>query len=1485
MAVSGNASEKTLRRVHSMLTVFNKDKQQNRAQCCCLRKSRQQHPPASIRALDTTDKKQFAPVGWRRQFPGAVEALYQQYYSEKAFHYSRRASIMCLVFQIVLVVSELSRIEDWSSNYTAVIIATRGTAILTLCCHLVWAQSISHQHGVRWNQNITLGVWLVLFVAQVTVATCLSSLRTDVLFKQLPVAGLENVTSFGYSGTSGIISMYSFGVLCLFVQLAGMTSQRAFAVSAVSLLCQVSLEAALSGRQVSYEMVILAILYALISAGASYGSDLNRRRLFASLLLLNADARRSQELVNSMLPKCIVNALQAKDTKISEQPSNLPQTRIVFQPPKPAVWSPSSPPLLSPGAGRFPPNLASEQKSIARHSFRVIPHRGMFTSPKYGRAKQSWQSVRSHIPTALTAIPAPTLGSKLPGVSNPTHNQPPQIGQYSQSQVAPTGLQQLPATGFWAGLGIRARQAAFLAASWITAEADQPAEQILSGDGSAVVRLELEHEHYLESVEAAERQAHCRASVGSILEVASTGSQVFSPASSCLSHSIRSPISPESVSGRPQHFHWGAGNATGPVSVAYLYEHVSVCFVYVCGVAQLSSSCDPIQLVRALNNLYSAFDSIVRRCGAYKVMAIADMYIIVTGVPEVGDVHHGKRLLDTVAAIIQEARRPIHVLEESKLQVKVGLHCGSVAAGVIGMRTRNFHVFGDTVNFASRMCSTGQPGRIHCSKRFKEELTAEDRFIARKYSIISRGTIPVKGKGMQETFWLESKATHTRLATASVVHLEGFDEGLVDKQVALGSDSAETSCISSPHSTASRTSHSRSFLRTTLLIENMTNPQMKARRDLVSHLQTAQLHGQAKAEQAVHAAAANPSVFRLKAPEAKNLQSHHQQADHDHQNFQNLVYVSMEPQRTFSRQFLSNRLEQLYSAVLRRGVWRQFPLLSSLLFIPSAVAMLFALLQAQQASASLRIAGHSFAVCLTATVCILISAGLLAFFKNWRVDFLYMHCARLLAGASAASAVGIIVNSIALDVRLAFSSIPISLAMISVTQTVANSRSLLQIEIGLLAGWIALAVYEVIVHAVSLVEVLAASVFIVTSLAVASLMGIDKDRAGRRGFLTRLHTGTQNRQAKRVLRHMLPSPWHADSIMRGEPVVEFLQNVTVLYSDIVGYTVLSARLHPADLIRLLDRLYRSFDAHLDSLGLYKVETIGDAFVVLGGVRRIEGTAESVSANCFTQSAWKSPSMHPGLDSIAPSPAALDVAYRKADSLAFNNHLAESSAAIGADGVHSMAPGESLPEAADQQLLHPTTAVGIFGMRMLDDISECVTDLGISFNMRIGIHMGSVVGGIVGTSRPRYFMWGFDTVIGNAMESEGEEGQIMLSNTAASVLKDEGFSLDPGPTVTVQDKKIETSFIRSFQGRRIHRTGEEPPRVSLPSAQNGQLSQRLSCDTAEQFGSAVGVGFLEDELINSGYSSKDTEEGGWIPQISTPQEGIGAADSAIAQHEI
>lgn len=105
-------------------------------------------------------------------------------------------------------------------------------------------------------------------------------------------------------------------------------------------------------------------------------------------------------------------------------------------------------------------------------------------------------------------------------------------------------------------------------------------------------------------------------------------------------------------------------------------------------------------------------------------------------------------------------------------------------------------------------------------------------------------------------------------------------------------------------------------------------------------------------------------------------------------------------------------------------------------------------------------------------------------------------------------------------------------------------------------------------------------------------------------------------KSEEILSNMLPSREHARKLLYGELVREDHEEVSILYSDIKGFTPLASELHPLRLCQLLNRIYTAFDEYLSPFGLYKVDTIGDAFVVVGGMTGPEKTNHAMNSIFF-----------------------------------------------------------------------------------------------------------------------------------------------------------------------------------------------------------------------------------------------------------------------------
>ncbi len=183
-----------------------------------------------------------------------------------------------------------------------------------------------------------------------------------------------------------------------------------------------------------------------------------------------------------------------------------------------------------------------------------------------------------------------------------------------------------------------------------------------------------------------------------------------------------------------------------PQAIADGFEAVSVLFADIVGFTPLSATMQPQALVELLNRVFSRFDELARVHGLEKIKTIGDAYMAVAGLPAPRE-DHARAAAEMALAMRDEIGR----VSDGKLALRIGLHAGSVVAGVIGVSKYSYDLWGDTVNTASRMESHGAPGAIHVSAEFRA--FAGDGFVWEE-----RGAVDIKGKGPMHTFWLARRA-------------------------------------------------------------------------------------------------------------------------------------------------------------------------------------------------------------------------------------------------------------------------------------------------------------------------------------------------------------------------------------------------------------------------------------------------------------------------------------------------------------------------------------------------------------------------------------------------------------------------------------------------------------------------------------------------------------------------------------------------------
>jgi len=182
--------------------------------------------------------------------------------------------------------------------------------------------------------------------------------------------------------------------------------------------------------------------------------------------------------------------------------------------------------------------------------------------------------------------------------------------------------------------------------------------------------------------------------------------------------------------------------------IAGTYANTTILFSDLVGFTQMSAQLSARDLVTLLNDLFTRFDLRGAKLGIEKIKTIGDAYMAAAGVPFEREDH--AQLAADMALGMFDDLIDFNQARKTTLQMRIGLHSGPVTAGVIGKTKFSFDIWGNTVNTASRMESTGLPGRVQISEAVRQALGTN-------FELEERELVECKGLGKIQTYFLNGR--------------------------------------------------------------------------------------------------------------------------------------------------------------------------------------------------------------------------------------------------------------------------------------------------------------------------------------------------------------------------------------------------------------------------------------------------------------------------------------------------------------------------------------------------------------------------------------------------------------------------------------------------------------------------------------------------------------------------------------------------------
>lgn len=740
----------------------------------------------------------------------------------------------------------------------------------------------------------------------------------------------------------------------------------------------------------------------------------------------------------------------------------------------------------------------------------------------------------------------------------------------------------------------------------------------------------------------------------------------------------------------------------GERGAAYGYEVVTIVFCDISEFDSLVAKLSPKDLILLLDEMYSMFDQFCFLHGLQKIETVGKTYMAAGGIKEcevnVDEItlrtHHAIRGFEFGVDILDLIEKMI-LTSGDKIKVKIGIHTGKVIPAVVGNHKPQFSLIGDTVNTTARMCSYSSDNCINCSEFAYEE-------IKQKYKDFSVTTKEVKGKGMMNLY-LYNPAKNKK------------KEKLPFFQENSGNYIGKSLTRAAPKLIKQATKNSMRR-NSNFIIQNKIE---------ISKKHSVEENSLLIVENSFDELSNSLELLNTNKNLNTNILSKNQKID------SSLLQEKKEEQEEMTNDFLKESFLffKFNNEVVKNGFnrYQKQKIISSetlSIVINSAILLVFLIgiyLFSQYALVSTE---HISLFIIIKALLLMVLVGIIVktqvIIKNYSSQLSWLNFGVFL-GLTITNAVQMNDCSEEFLINL----------------TLEEIITIIAINLGGLLNYMQTVITLILYIVIFFINLICNrkehlmvkyNIYLIFTCLVLYILLFVKYYYSTLDFLQNQKSSKNLVEREKMLFNLMPL--HVVQNMKDDiPVADVLDNVTLLFADIVRFTDFSACHEPVEVVKMVSELFKRFDNSTKECSVYKVHTIGDCYVAMGFTGKI--------------------------------------------SMNERNYYEE------AKNVCKM--GESM-------------------IKIIKEVRKKVNFE--KLDMRIGIHTGPVIAGIIGSTVVRYDIFGSDVLIANKMESSGLPGKINISEDTKNLLesKEMPYNLTLNKVVEIPSvgREVKCFFIENEQ---------------------------------------------------------------------------------------